>query len=74
MLGRWSPWRILIGALLFGLLKSIGIGLQLAGIGIRSELLGMLPYLGIVLALVLIAGKIALPASLGTSYERGKRS
>jgi ABC-type uncharacterized transport system permease subunit len=34
----------------------------------------MLPYLGIVLALVLIAGKIALPASLGTSYERGKRS
>jgi simple sugar transport system permease protein len=74
MLGRWSPWRILIGALLFGLLKSIGIGLQLAGIGIRSELLGMLPYLGIVLALVLIAGKIALPASLGTPYERGKRS
>jgi simple sugar transport system permease protein len=74
MLGRWSPWRILIGALLFGFLKSIGIGLQLAGVGIRSEFLGMLPYLGIVLALMLVARSIALPASLGTPYERGKRS
>jgi simple sugar transport system permease protein len=74
MLGRWSPWRILIGALLFGLLKSIGIGLQLAGLGIRSEFLGMLPYLGIVLALMLLAGRVALPAALGTPYERGKRT
>jgi ABC-type uncharacterized transport system permease subunit len=34
----------------------------------------MLPYLGIVLALMLVARSIALPASLGTPYERGKRS
>jgi simple sugar transport system permease protein len=73
MLGRWSPWRILIGAVLFGALRSIGIGLQLAGIGIRSEFLGMLPYLGIVLALLLLAGRVALPAALGTAYERGRR-
>ncbi|MCC6704520.1 MAG: ABC transporter permease [Thermomicrobiales bacterium] len=74
MLGRWSPWRILVGALLFGLLKSAGIGLQLAGIGIRSEFLGMLPYLGIVLALIFTVGKIGLPAALGIPYERGKRT
>ena len=74
MLGRWSPWRILVGALLFGFLKSAGIGLQLAGVGIRSEFLGMLPYLGVVIALVLTAGRIGLPAALGIPYERGRRS
>lgn len=74
MLGRWSPWRILAGALLFGFLKSVGIGLQLAGFGIRSEFLGMLPYLGIVVALALLAGRIGLPASLGIPYVRGRRS
>ncbi len=74
MLGRWSPWRILVGALLFGFLKSVGVGLQLAGVGIRSEFLGMLPYLGIVVALVLTAGKIGLPAALGIPYVRGRRT
>jgi simple sugar transport system permease protein len=73
MLGRWTPWRILIGALVFGLLDSIGTGLQLAGINIRSEFLGMLPYLGIVIALIVLAGRVALPAALGTAYERGRR-
>lgn len=74
MLGRWSPWRILAGALLFGFLKSVGIGLQLAGVGIRSEFLGMLPYLGIVIALVLTAGRVGLPAALGIPYTRGRRT
>lgn len=73
MLGRWTPWRILVGALLFGFLRSVGIGLQLAGIGVRSEFLGMLPYLGIVIALIVLAGRVAMPAALGTAYERGRR-
>jgi simple sugar transport system permease protein len=73
MLGRWTPWRILVGAFVFGLLDSIGTGLQLAGIDIRSEFLGMLPYLGIVIALVVLAGRVSMPAALGTAYERGRR-
>jgi simple sugar transport system permease protein len=73
MLGRWTPWRILVGALLFGFLRSVGIGLQLAGVGVRSEFLGMLPYLGIVIALIVLAGRVAMPAALGTAYERGRR-
>jgi ABC-type uncharacterized transport system permease subunit len=59
--------------LLFGFLRSVGIGLQLAGVGVRSEFLGMLPYLGIVIALIVLAGRVAMPAALGTAYERGRR-
>src|SRR6478736_5747784 len=43
------------------------------GVSVRSEFLGMLPYLGIVIALIVLAGRVAMPAALGTAYERGRR-
>jgi ABC-type uncharacterized transport system permease subunit len=73
MLGRWNPYRILIGAILFGMLRALGDSLQIVGVDVRPEFLGMLPYLGIMLALVLLAGRTALPAALGVPYARGER-
>jgi len=79
MLGRWSPGRIAVGALLFGLLRSLGNTLQILGwdevwgVPLRIELVNSLPYLGIMVALVLFARGAALPAALGRPYERGKR-
>lgn len=73
MLGRWNPWRIAAGAILFGMLRSLGDGMQILGIDVRSEFLNMFPYLGIMLALVLLAGRTALPSALGVPYARGSR-
>src|SRR5215216_5551377 len=73
MLGRWNPYRILVGAVLFGMLRALGDSLQIVGVDVRPEFLGMLPYLGIMLALVLLAGRTALPAALGVPYARGER-
>ncbi len=73
MLGRWNPIRVAAGALLFGLLGALGDGLQIAGVDVRPELVGMLPYAGIVVALVALAGRTALPAALGVPYARGER-
>ncbi len=73
MLGRWSPYRVFAGALLFGLLRSLSTGLQVLGVQVRPEFLLMLPYLGIILALVALAGRAALPAALGVPYERERR-
>ena len=79
MLGRWRPGLIALGALLFGLLRSLGNTLQILGwdrlwgIPLRIELINSLPYLGIVLALVLFARRPPLPAALGTAYRRGER-
>jgi simple sugar transport system permease protein len=47
--------------------------LQILGIDIRTEFITMLPYLGVMLALVLLAGRTALPAALGIPYARGRR-
>lgn len=81
MLGRWNPWRIAVGALLFGLLRSLANTLQILGVDhlwgipLRLELINSLPYLGTVVALLLFArtGRVALPAALGTPYRRGTR-
>ena len=73
MVGRWNPWRILVAAVLFGMLRSLGNGLQILGVDVRTEFITMLPYVGIMLALVLLAGRTALPAALGVPYARGRR-
>lgn len=73
MVGRWSPWRIAAGAIAFGVLRSLGDGLQILGVNWRPEFLAMMPYLGVILAMVLLAGRTRLPAALATPYRRGTR-
>jgi general nucleoside transport system permease protein len=73
MVGGWNPWRILVAAVLFGLLRSLGNGLQILGIDIRTEFVTMLPYIGVMVALALLAGRTSLPAALGIPYARGHR-
>ena len=73
MVGGWNPYRILLASVLFGLLRSLGNGLQILGIDVRTEFITMLPYIGIMVALALLAGKTSLPAALGVPYARGRR-
>lgn len=75
ILGRWTPWRIATMALVFGSLRGLGSGLQLIDVSVPSEATRLLPYVGIVVALVISGRGIALPASLGQPWEhrRGMR-
>ncbi|GIK39120.1 MAG: ABC transporter permease [Chloroflexota bacterium] len=73
MLGKWRPYRVFIGAVLFGLLRSLANGLQIIGVNVQPEFILMLPYLGIIVALVLLAGRTSLPAALGVPYTRGQK-
>jgi simple sugar transport system permease protein len=73
MLGRWNPYRIAAGAILFGMLQALADGLPILGVDIRTEFIGMLPYAGIMLGLIVLAGRVALPAALGVPYARGQR-
>jgi general nucleoside transport system permease protein len=69
----WLPWRLAIGAYLFGTITILGFSLQAIGIGIPSQLLSSLPYIVTILALVVISGNRALtrantPACLGQPF------
>lgn len=71
MLGRWDPVRIAVASVAFGLLRSAGVGAQIAGWDVRAEFLQTLPYLGVIAGLILFARRARLPAALGLPYRRG---
>jgi simple sugar transport system permease protein len=74
MLGRLSPWRIAIVAVLFGSLRGFGYGLQLVDISVQSDFARLLPYVGVVLALIVIGRGVRMPSKLGETYPRRRRS
>lgn len=73
----WRPWRVLIGAYLFGGISVLQLNLQVAGARIPVEYLSSAPYLITILVLVIMSsgkGKAALnaPASLGQNFHASR--
>ncbi|HOZ34530.1 MAG TPA: ABC transporter permease, partial [Tabrizicola sp.] len=71
----WKPWRVLIGAYLFGGITVLQLNLQVAGSGIPVEYLSMAPYLITILVLVIMsAGRKAngAPAALGQNFHASR--
>lgn len=64
----WRPWRVLIGAYLFGGVTVLQLNLQAAGFALPVEYLSMSPYLVTILVLVIMAGGRA-PGSLGRAFH-----
>ena len=69
----WLPFRLMIGAYLFGGITILQLHAQAIGLGIPSQLMSSLPYLATIVVLVAIswmrgrAGSPA-PASLGLAF------
>lgn len=73
----WKPWRVLIGAYLFGGITSLQLNLQAAGARIPVEYLSMSPYLITILVLVIMSsgrGRASLnaPAALGQNFHASR--
>jgi simple sugar transport system permease protein len=73
MLARGRPVWVLVGAFLFGVSLSIATALQLAGIDISTDVINMLPFVAIILALMLFVRRSYLPPALALPYVRGAR-
>lgn len=66
----WKPWRVLLGAYLFGGITVLQLNLQAAGVAIPVEYLAMSPYLITILVLVILsADKSSAPAALGRTFH-----
>ncbi len=72
MLGRGRPVWVLVGSLLFGLALSVATALQLVGIDIPTDVVQMLPFVTVMVALALFARRSYLPAALGVPFVRGE--
>lgn len=69
----WRPWRVLVGAYLFGAVSIGELHAKALGLNIPSQFLSALPYLATIAVLVLISRNRRLtmmntPASLGQPF------
>ncbi len=72
--GSWKPWRVLLGAYLFGGISVLQLNLQAAGLKVPVQYLSMSPYLITILVLVIMSANrsraaLSAPASLGRSFH-----
>ena len=66
----WKPWRVLLGAYLFGGITVLQLNLQAAGVAIPVEYLAMSPYvITIVVLVILSADKSRALGSLGRIFH-----
>jgi simple sugar transport system permease protein len=73
MLARGRPAFVVLGSLLFGVSLSIATALQIANINISQDVVTMLPFIAIILALIIFNRRSYLPPALCIPYVRGAR-
>jgi simple sugar transport system permease protein len=68
--GGWRPLGVLLGALLFSMVNSLQLWLQVLGVPIPSDIAVMMPYILTIVALVLTVQRVRAPSALTKPFER----
>lgn len=68
--GGWRPWGVLLGALLFSMVNSLQLWVQVLGIPVPSDIAVMMPYVLTILALVVTVQRVRGPSALTKPFER----
>ncbi|HBX70628.1 MAG TPA: ABC transporter permease [Chloroflexi bacterium] len=70
--GGWRPWGVLGGALLFSLINSLQLWIQVLNIPIPSDIAIMMPYILTILVLVLTVSRVRAPSALTKPFTRSE--
>ena len=68
--GKWSPFGAWAASLLFAFAESLQVNMQILGIKIPNQFVGMLPYLLTMIVLAGVVGRATPPAADGVPYEK----
>lgn len=68
--GGWRPWGVLGGALLFSMVNSLQLWVQVLGIPIPSDIAVMMPYVLTILALIVAVSRVRAPSALTKPFGR----
>ena len=75
--GQWKPWRILLAAFFFGLMKTIASAYSgipfLLNLGIPSDIYKMVPFIATLIALAFTSKRSQAPRASGIPYDKGQR-
>ena len=70
LLGRWDPYKVAFGCVLFGVADALQLRLQVLNFAVPKELLAIIPYVLAIAAMALFVKRLRLPAALGRPYGR----
>ncbi len=70
--GRWKPFGVLIGSLLFSFVNALQLQIGSIGVPIPSEFAVMAPYVITIIALVFASKRMEKPTALTKPFERGE--
>jgi simple sugar transport system permease protein len=73
MLARGRPLAVAAFSVMFGIALSLSTLLQIAGIDLSTEVVNILPFAAIIVALMVFARRAYLPPALALPYARGAR-
>ena len=68
--GKWTPLGAWGAALLFGVAEALPVTLQIQGVNVPFQLVGLLPYVLTIVVLAGLIGHATPPAAIGTPYEK----
>ncbi len=68
--GGWRPWGVLLGALLFSMVNSLQLLVQVLHLPVPSDIAVMMPYVLTILALVVTVQRVRGPSALTKPFER----
>jgi simple sugar transport system permease protein len=68
--GAWRPIGVLGGALLFSMVNSLQLWIQVLGLPIPSDIAVMMPYVLTILVLVATVSRVRSPSALTKPFER----
>ncbi len=71
----WKPWRLLVGAYIFGGVAIMQMNLQAFGVELPGQFFNMMPYMATLIVLVFISSnrvrlKLSAPSCLNIPYEK----
>lgn len=68
--GGWRPVGVMLGSLLFSMINSLQLWVQVLNINIPSDIAVMMPYVLTILALVIAVQRVRPPTALTKQFER----
>ena len=73
----WKPWRLLVGAYIFGGVAIMQMNLKAIGVKLPGQFFNMMPYLATIIVLVFISSnklrlKLSAPSSLNIPFEKNQ--
>lgn len=72
LFGNYNPLGAAVAALLFGGLDMLQVQFQTAGINVPNRLIGLFPYVAVVVVLT-VWGKTRMPSAVGEPYETDEK-